>query len=250
MSTNIFAQNDTTKTRKNQIGVFGGYNQGFLKDQIFSNLNYTENGYLIGLHHRHNKPNGKNLIETNLTFSSGKLKTNYSDFFTSSYIWANINLAYLRKLTTLKNKNINIYLGAKYKTQIQYLDWNNQTSFSFLATHGLSLQTVIFYDIKPKHSIETALSIPIFQVLVRPPYNGIDNFITTNQDKTVKLIFTGKPTTINKYFAINWTANYHYDINKRFELKLGYTFNYERVFDTHKFIQLQNQITTGFNFKF
>ena len=250
LAVNVYSQSDTTKTRKNHIGVLGGYNQGFLKDQIFSNLNYTEDGYLVGLHYRHLKPNGKNLIEANLSFSSGKMKTNYADFFTSSYILANINLAYLRTLPNLKNKKMSIYLGAKYKTQIQYLDWNNQTSFSFLATHGLSLQTVILYDIKPKHSVETGLSIPFFQLLVRPPYNGIDNFITSNQDNTVKLIFTGKPTTINKYFGINWTSNYKYEINKRFELQLGYIFNYERVFDTHKFIQLQNQITTGVNFKF
>jgi hypothetical protein len=247
---NVFSQSDTTKTMKNHIGVFVGYNQGFLKDQLFSNLNYTENGYLSALQYRHLKPNGKNLIETNLLFSSGKLKTNYAAFFTSSYILANINLSYLRKLPNLKSKKINIYLGAKYKTQIQYLDWNNQTSFSFIATHGLSLQTVIFYFIKPKHTIETGLSIPFFQLLVRPPYNGIDNFITTNQDNTVKLIFTGKPTTVNNYFAINWNINYKYEINKRFDLKLGYTFNYERVFNTHKFIHLQNQITTGINFKF
>ncbi len=246
----VYSQNDTTKARKNHIGVFGGYNQGFLKDQIFSNLNYTENGFLVGLHYRHLKPNGKNLIEVNVSYSSGKLKTNNIEYFTSSYILANVNLAYLRKLPNHKNQNISSYLGVRYKTQIQYLDWNNQTSFSFIATHGLSIQTNIFYKIKPKHNIETALSIPVFQVLVRPPYNGIDNFITSNQDNTFKLIFTGKPTSLNKYFAINWETNYKYEISKRFDLKLSYTLNYERVFETHKFIQLQNQISIGINFKF
>jgi hypothetical protein len=246
----VYSQKDTMKTMKDQIGIRGGFNQGFLKDQIFSNLNYTENGFLVILDYRHLKPNGNNLIESNVFFSSGKLKTNNIDFFTSSYIMANIKLAYLRKLHSHKNNKFASHLGIKYKTQIQYLDWNNQTSFSFIATHGLSIQTNIFYKIKPKHNIETALSIPVFQVLVRPPYNGIDNFITDNQNNTFKLIFTGKPTSLNKYFAINWETNFKYEISKRFELKLGYTLNYERVFETHKFTQLQNQITTGINFKF
>jgi hypothetical protein len=246
----VYSQNNTTKTRKNQIGIFGGYNQGFLKDQIFSNLNYTENGYLVGLHYRRFNPNGDNLIESNVNFSSGKLKTNNIDFFTGSYILAKVNLAYLRKLPNHKNQIFSSYLGVNYKTQIQYLDWNNQTSFSFIATHGLSIQTYLFYKIKTKHSIETALSIPVFQVLVRPPYNGIDNFITDNQDNTFKLIFTGKPTSLNKYVAVNWETNYKYEISNRFELNLGYTLNFEKVLETHNFIQLQNQIKAGINFKF
>ena len=250
LTVNVYSQNDTTKTMKNYIGIFGGNNQGFLKDQIFSNLNYTGNGYLVELNYRHLKPNGKNLIEVNLSYSSGKLKTNDIDYFTSSYILANVNMAYLRKLTNQENNKFNVFLGAKYKTQIQYLDWNNQTTFSFIATHGLSIQTNILYKIKSKHIIETALSIPVFQVLVRPPYNGIDNFITDNQDNTFKLIFTGEPSSLNKYVAINWVTNYKYEISKRFELKLCYSLNYEKVFDTHIFIQLQNQITTGINFKF
>ena len=247
---NAFSQNDTIKTRKNQIGICAGYSQGFLKDPIFSNLNYTENGYLVDLHFRHFTSNYNNLIEANVNFSSGKLKTNNIDFFTSSYILANVNLAYLRKLPNHKSQYFSSYLGVNYKTRVQYLDWNNQTAFSFIATHGLSVQTNLFYNIKTKHSIETALSIPVFQVLVRPPYNGIDNFITDNQDNTFKLIFTGKPTSLNKYFAINWGTNYKYAISEQFELKLGYTLNYERVFETQEFIQLQNQIMTGINFKF
>jgi hypothetical protein len=245
-----FSQIETIKTRNNQIGICGGYNQGFIKDPIFSNLNYTENGYLADLLYSHLTPNRNNLIKANVNFSSGKLKTNNIDFFTSSYILANINLAYLRKLPNHKSQYFSSYLGVNYMTRIQYLDWNNQTSFSFIATHGLSIQTNLFWNIKTKHSIETALSIPVFQVLVRPPYNGIDNFITDNQDNTIKLIFTGKPTSLNKYVAINWETNYKYAISDQFDLKLGYTLNYERIFETQEFIQLQNQIMTGINIKF
>ena len=250
LTISVYSQKDTMKTMKDQIGIRGGFNQGFLKDQIFSNLNYTENGYLVDLQYSNYTPNRNNLIEANVNFSSGKLKTNNIDFFTSSYILANVNLVYLRKLPNHKSQYFSSYLGVNYKTRVQYLDWNNQTAFSFIATHGLSVQTNLFYNIKPKHSIESALSIPVFQVLVRPPYNGIDNFITDNQDNTFKLIFTGKPTSLNKYFAINWGTHYKYAISEQFELKLGYTLNYERVFETQEFIQLQNQIMAGINFKF
>ena len=54
---NAFSQNDTIKTRKNKIGICAGYSQGFLKDPIFSNLNYIENGYLVDLQYSNHTPN-------------------------------------------------------------------------------------------------------------------------------------------------------------------------------------------------
>lgn len=250
LTMNVHSQKDSTNRIKNEIVLYGGFNQGFLKDPIFSNLNYSENGYLVGSQYRQYKPNGKAILETNLSFSQGKLKTSYSDYFTSSYIFGNISIAYLRKVVNIKNNKIRGFLGVKYKTQFQHSDWNKLSSYSFLATHGILLQSTFFYDIKPRHLIETSISIPFFQLMARPPYNGIDEFIIANNDKVLKLIFTGKPNTINKYFEINWSAGYKFKIKNRLYLNINYTLNYHKVFDTNVFIQLQNQITTGVNLKF
>jgi hypothetical protein len=246
----IFSQSNTLKVQKNQFGIFYGYNQGFLKDHIFSDLNYSTKGLKRGLHYRHLNPNGKNMFETNFSLEGGKLKTEYADYFKSAYILANINIAFLRKIGNVDNNKLKLYLGGKFKTQIQYLDWNDQNTFSYIATHGVALQSSLFYHLKPKHKIETSLSIPVYQLLARPPYNGIDNFITENEDNISELIFTGKPTTVNNYLAFTWATNYTYELSNRFNINLSYTLNYERLFDEHKFIQLQNLLTSSINYKF
>ena len=241
----VFAQPDTLK---NQIGIRLGYNTAFLKDALFSSLNYSEAGVLVGTSYIRQNPSGKSIFETNIDVSTGKLNTKSAIYFTGSYIYANIRLAYLRKL--YEHKNTSYYLGGQYQTQIQYFDWKSQSAFSFMTTNGLSLNGLVNYSFNSKHSIQSGLSIPVFQVLARPPYNGIDEFISANQDNPLKLILTGKPTSITKYFALKWHTSYVINMSRRFDFRIAYALQYQNVVDINKFIELQNQFTTGLNFKF
>jgi hypothetical protein len=246
----LFSNNILAQHKKNYIGFNIGYNQGYLKDEVFSPLNYSEGGKLFGLMYKRQNPTKKYVFETNILFGTGKLKTVASDFFKSGYLLAFVDLSYLKKISTIKAKNLSFYIGGQYQSQLQYLDWKSRETFSFTATHGINIRTLANYTINKKSTIQSSVAIPIFQILVRPPYNGINEFISANEDNTIKLITTGKTTTLNKYFAINWQTMYNYNFSKRFGLCAAYTMRYQRVSDFHKLKNLHNQFTTGVNFIF
>jgi hypothetical protein len=251
----IFSQSDKSdriieRAFNNRIGIEVGYDQGYLKDQIFSLLNYSQGGILVGLNYLYYKPNGNYRVQSKFSFGSGNLKTNVSDFFESTYIAANFQLDYLRKLSFIKKERLCIYVGAQYRTQVNYFDWNDLSTFSYLATHGIAIKALGTYQLSTRSNIQSSVSIPFFQSLVRPPYNGIDEFVIANTNNLSKILFTGNASSFNKYLSVNWHSSFRFDISKRFELMVSYSMLYQRVFDDQKFIQLKNQFTIGTNFKF
>jgi hypothetical protein len=251
----VFSQSDlpdTTleRTFNSRIGIEVGYDQGYLKDQIFSFLNYSQIGIVVGLNYLYYKPNGNYRIQSSFSFGLGNLKTEVSDFFESSYIMANFQLDYLRKLPFIKKERLCIYIGPEYRTQLNYLDWDDLSTFSYLATHGIAIKALGTYQLSTRSNIQSSISIPFFQSLVRPPYNGIDEFVIANTNNVSNILFTGKASSFNKYLGVNWQTNLRFDISKRFELMVNYYMLYQRVFDDQKFIQLNNQFTIGTNFKF
>jgi hypothetical protein len=92
--------------------------------------------------------------------------------------------------------------------------------------------------------------LPVLQLLVRPPYNTNNDFIATNQDNLLKLMFYGTPSSLNKYLALDWDTRYRFAFSKRFEQYIDYAMSYQRVGGTHKFIQLNHFFTTGLTYHF
>jgi hypothetical protein len=246
------AQKDATffENTKYQIGFETGYMHGYLKDQNFSPLNYVENGILYNINYKKQKPNSKNIFTIGLDFSSSNLYTKASKYFTTSSVIANINLSLVSKIVTKSKKNICIYLGGQYNSYIQYLDWRDQAAFSYIAIHGFSIKGLAQFNIIKKHQIETSLSIPLIQVLARPPYNGLDENIIKNENNKVKLIYTGNLTSINKYIAIDWKTCYKKPISKKINLSIAYLLRYQKVTGVNKLIHFQNLLSTGLNLKF
>lgn len=234
---------------KNKIGIQLGYNQGYLKDLNFSVLNYQEGGVMYSLQYSRQQPNGKSIFNVDGDFSLGKLKTSASDDLTSSITMSNLEISYVRLLSP-KEQTTRFYLGGQYNTYLQILDWNNLESFSFLVTHGVGVKGLLAYNFNPKHQFTTTLFIPIFQNLVRPPYNGIDETVLENQDNTVKLIFLGKPSSFNTYVAFDWTFNYAYSLSNKFALTATYLVRYQQVIEINRTKHLQNQLTVGMDYKF
>jgi hypothetical protein len=244
----LFAQ--TEIPLKNNIRLDLGYNQGFVKDLSFSPLNYTQGGKLLGLNYQKNSANGKNKIETGLHLSTGKIKTDASDYFTASYILATFDASFLRKIRPSDDTKLSYFVGGEYKSNIQYLDWRGQDAISFIATHGVAVKGLVVYNLGEKQQLESSIAIPVFQNLVRPPYNVIDEFISENKDNILKIVTHGTSSTLNKYQAIEWKTRYKYAVSKHFQLEAAYNMNLQHVSDVHKLTQLNNQITTGFTFKF
>ena len=98
--------------------------------------------------------------------------------------------------------------------------------------------------------IRASLSIPVFQSLARPPYNGIDEFIIENQDKPADIIFSGTPTSFNDFIAFEFCVDYTYKLTKRIDWHTNYTLYTQQVMESNRFKSLSNTITTGVAIKF
>ena len=243
------SDSNLSKVLNNKIGIQIGNNFGYLKDLNFSVLNYNESGLLYSLDYINQKPNGKGIFNADIDFSLGKLKSKASEYFTSDITLANLEVSYIRLLAKKENQLI-FFLGGQYNSYLQILDWNDFESFSFLATHGIGVKGLLQCNLNSKHTFKTSLFIPVFQNLVRPPYNAIDETIIENQDNTLKLIFSGKLSSFNTYFSFDWKLNYVFEVAKRFDLTATYLVRYQKVSEINTVKHLQNQITFGANFKF
>jgi hypothetical protein len=248
LTTQLFAQTETTF--KNNITLDLGYNQGYVKDLNFSQLNYAQGGILLGLTYQKNSANKKNRIEGGVHLSTGTLKTDASSYFTSDYTLVTLDAAFLRKINPLSDSKLSYFLGGQYKSNIQYFDWRSQQAISFLATHGIAIKGLVAYQLSEKQGLESSLTVPLFQILVRPSYNTIDNFVDRNQDNLIKLATTGKPSTLDTYRSIEWKTRFKYALSKRFDLSIAYGLHFQHVPSAHKLTQLNNQFSTGFTFKF
>lgn len=248
----IFAQENQFNEKavdsfKHKIGLLIGYNQGYLTDLNFSPLNYRENGLLYSL--KYTRQTNKAVFNVTADFSLSKIKTKASADFTSSMTMGNLEMSYCRLLSRKQSKT-SFYLGGQYNSYLQILDWKEFESFSFFVSHGVGLKGLLQHEFNSKHRITTSLFIPIFQNLVRPPYNGIDENVIENQDNQVKLIFSGKPSSFDSYFACYWHLNYFYLISKRFELEVSYLARYQNTFEINELKHWQNQFSVGGNLKF
>lgn len=243
-----FSQVDTTKTSQNSLGIRVGYNQGYFKDLNFSPLNYTEAGMLFGLTYTKLSSKEKGVLNVDLEFSSSQLKTKKSSYLVSNSTLANLEISYLRRVSS--SKDLSFYIGGEYSSYVQIVDWQDFDSFSYLASHGIGVKGLLFYDLTPIHRFSTSLFIPVFQFLARPPYNGIDEEIIENQDNIAKIIFNGSPSSVGQYLALEWKINYLLSISEKVDLSATYLLRYQNLSEINKVIHLQNQLSIGANIKF
>ena len=248
-----WAQKDTAATpseiTSNQIGFEIGINKGYFKDLNFSSLNYREGGTLFSLNYIRWKPDRQHMFTADVDFASGKMKSDVTEFFDAQHILGNIELSFLWQLRLMENRNLSFFLGPQYNSFIQYVDWNDQSGWSYLATHGLNIKGFVRYKAS-RRSFETSLSIPLVQVFVRPPYNGYDLFIQENSEDVFKIIFRGELASFNEYVAVDWKTVYRYAASNHVDFVFGYLFRYQGVSGYNKVTHFQNQLTFGFAIKF
>ncbi len=250
-ATNIYAQKDTTQRNlKNKIAIEFGYNQVYLKDHVFSPLNYTGGGSLISLNYQRNSNELKNMIFVDFNLISTGLKTNASDLLSSHQYIGNFEIGYLRNTRISIMPKIELFIGTSYISEIGYLDWFSE-SRSYFATHGLTAKTLLLYQPKPKHLIQTTLSIPIFQLMVRPPYNGFNKETEELFDRSIiRLVFKGKFASFNQYFGLFWKTSYTFQLSRRWDLDFAYSLNYRRTYEENHLIQFNNILSSSIHFKF
>lgn len=228
------------------IGLGIGYSLDHIKDTNFSPLNQKGNALVYSMFYERRS---NNILKINIEYGDGILKSGLSNRLESSYYKANIGITYLKNMAAEK-KAINFYVGGTYNLKVLYLDWYYQDAFSYISTNGLSISAAVSSQLASKHAIESTVSIPVVQLLSRPPYNGIDEYIIENQDDPLNIILNGKLASFKQYQAVNWNVNYRYEISDYLEWKVAYTLDFQKVADPDTFTSLSNRFSTGVFYKF
>jgi hypothetical protein len=244
------AQSDSIQNKKNKIGFELAYNQTYLKDIAFSPLNYSGGGSLISFNYRRNLNENKSLLTADFNLFATGLNTSASELLSYNQLWGNIEIGYLRKTKIILDPKKSLFLGLSYNSEISYLNWQGQSQ-SYHATHGVTVKGIFQYHISSKQLVQTMLTVPVAQIIVRPPYNGFDKKSEEIFDESIiRFVFNGKLGSLNKYLGIFWETKYIIQLSKRWDLDFSYTLLYKRTFEDNKLIQLNNVFSATINYKF
>lgn len=240
------AQTDSLKIVRNALTLEIGYNNTLFKDLGFSPLNYSSNSLVYKLGYRRDLKKG-NELSINSGFSRSMLKSDYSNYFTTDRYLINFKVGYLKNLTQEEN-NIQFKAGVQYRTYFNLVFYDDLDAFTFYGLHGLDLIGKMYYQLNPKHRLITTIEIPFFGLLVRPPYSGINKFLLENDN--IIIATTGKWTSLNDFFALNWSTEYNYLISDKLCLSASYCFAFHSTNYLHKVIIVDNQILMGVHYNF
>lgn len=233
---------------QHQINLSGGSIIGVFKDEIFSPFNYDERGHLSGIQYSRSK--NDNVFSVSFDFTEAELRTDVSDLFiVEENMLVNFSLDYLKKIAIPNNRFI-LQLGGQYKTAANLVTWDDLNAFTFNFAHSLGMASALTFQLDGHQSLYTNLTIPLVTLLVRPPYAGLDKALVENQNRPLHLLTNGTLTSVNKYFAFDWSFGYNLQMSNRWVLNLQYRLQYQHVANVHSYTNLQNQFTLGVGFKF
>lgn len=227
-----------------------GYDYGYLKDLNFSPLHYEEQGKTYTLGYNWQDASSLNQFSFLVDYGIGQLHTDASETFTTDYIRGNFSLGYLRRFNLAGVKVTDWAIGARYHFYLYYLDWNEQDAFSFFGNHSLDFSASFSHRIQNRHLFSTQLHVPLWSLIVRPPYNGTDPELEyNNENDPVRLITDGVGGSFERLLAFQIDASYQYKINRRWDLLVRYQARYQNLKGQNQLIHLQHQLSTGLQLK-
>lgn len=227
------------------------YDYGYLKDQNFSPLNYQEQGKTYSLTYQWKSARQLDQLSFRADYGTGILQTKASSVFTTDYIRGNLSISYLRKLFTSAGGTTQWSLGSRYHFYLNYMDWEEQSAFSFFANHSLDISTSFQHQVSALQQFSAQLHVPLWSLIVRPPYNGFDQeLVYNNEQNPLGLITDGTGGSFNRLIAFQLNAAYQYQLSPRWGMELAYQARYQNLSDTHKLIHLQHQLSAGLQLKF
>ncbi len=244
-----FAQSNSEGSNTMQGTI--GYDYGYLKDLNFSPLHYQEQGKTYALGYRWQDASTLNEFNLSVDYGSGQLHTDAAKDFTTDYIRGNFSIGYLRKVKLYGVKITDWALGARYHFYLNYLDWNQQDAFSFFANHSFDFSTSFSHQLQGGHQFSFQLHVPLWSLIVRPPYNGTDPELEYNSESDpLRLITDGIGGSFERLLAFQFNASYHHRISRRWDLLVQYQARYQNLKGQNQLIHLQHQLSTGIQLKF
>jgi hypothetical protein len=234
--------------RKNTLHLQLGLEDGYFKDLNFSPLNYSSRGLVVNLgYQRYLKKDDHLFFSANI--QPGELTTAASEFNTSDHYNLNLEFGCLKNIRNNASE-IKTLLGGQYHTYMDVVLYDGTEAITFYGLHSLDLIGSISWAISARHALGSTMSLPVFGLLIRPPWTGWDKYIVEHEDNRIPIFFKGKWTSLNDFFAINWSIQYQFAISSKWDLAAKYQFRYYRTESLKTAIVTSNQFTFGTNFNF
>lgn len=240
----LIAQSPPEATHDLSIGV--GLNQGYFQDDNFSPLNHGVFGVRGNLGYLRTSADQKHLFRAELDYAHSSLSADGVEYLAPSttVYGANLKLGYLTQVAAPSDRT-KIYAGATFQSDLNMTIFSGLSSFTFLFDHGIDLSARVDHQLADRHHLSSTLDVPVFSLLVRPPYNGFDKTLIENQEHIFRLLTDGSAASFGTYQAADWSTTYRYDLNERVDLTATYQLSYQRATPIYPVTYFQNQLSLG-----
>jgi hypothetical protein len=181
----------------------------------------------------------------------GESKTASPHYFTL------FDLDYLIGKSISKNENP-VILGLLFSTDIQLLDYVYARigNFGYFSSIGLGGFVKKEFRISDKSSVSGKLQMPLINWLARSPYlvnddEFIENISFHSDFKSFwEFLKDGKWNTLNHLQIFNLEFKYHYEINHRWGIGAGYSFEFTHAVNPRNLLSFRNWFNLSVNLKF
>lgn len=226
---------------RNQLTFTVGAHQGYFKDQNFSPLNYRAGGIRLGLGYSRTTPSGHQL-SADMGLGLTNLKSDASEFHQTDRYLVDLSFGYLRAVGP-GSETRRIRIGAKYRSYIDVSLFDGTEAISFFALHGLELAGDAAWRTGDRHRLKAAASLPVFGLLVRPPYTGWDKFISDNESALLRILTRGDWTSLNNFTGLRASLSWQYRLGDHWTMEAGYGMAYYATQRLDPMRVLNNQFT-------
>lgn len=154
-----------------------------------------------------------------------KLRSSASKYHTTDRYLIDLSFGYLRNMGPAEGSR-QVRLGGKYRSYVDVSIFEGAEAISFFALHGFELAGDAAWRTGGRHRLKLAGSLPVFGLLVRPPYTGWDKFISDNDTALLRILTRGKWTSLNDFTGLRASFGWEYRFNDRWTMEAGYGLSY------------------------
>jgi hypothetical protein len=228
---------------RHQLTLTVGAHHGYVKDQNFSPLTYRAGGLRFGLGYGRTTKSG-HLMSAELGLGLTQLKSRASKYHTTDRYLIDLSFGYLRNVGPTEG-NRQVRLGGKYRSYVDISLFEGAEAISFFALHGVELAGDAAWRTGDRHRLKVAGSLPVFGLLVRPPYTGWDKFISDNDTALLRILTRGTWTSLNDFTSLRASVGWEYRLNDRWTMEAGYGLSYYSTQRLDPVRILNNQFTVS-----
>ena len=222
--TSARAQTDdsTLSSYRNEITLTIGLSEGYFQDQNYSPLNYKSAGTSFGISYGRSTAGGHRLIGGfGVAIGTLRHRTDFEKIGRPDRYRLNAHLGYLRKAGRQTDARQQRF-GVIYRSYVELTFYDGTQAVSFSGLHGFEAAAAFDWKMGDRHRLSTEISVPVFGLLVRPPYTGWDRFVIDNSRNIPKVVTRGDWVTIGAFAGLRAGAAWTYDLSDRWQVTARY----------------------------